>query len=146
MRPMNYMKNNGFIGNDPFTERIIGLAIEVHSELGSGFVESVYHRSLIKELLRAGIPYENEVPLEVLYKGEPVGSFAADIIIEKKLLLELKAVESIATIHEVQVVNYLNATGIDLGLILNFGSSKLQIKRKFRRHDRLSPDIRLHED
>jgi GxxExxY protein len=132
MKRMNYMKENGFIANDPFTEQVIGLAIQVHAELGSGFLESVYHKALMIELGDAGISFESGTPLEVIYKGRSAGTFMADLIVEKKLLLELKAVDAIIPIHEVQVVNYLRATGIPLGLVLNFGAAKLQIKRKNR--------------
>jgi GxxExxY protein len=132
MKRMNYMKENGFTANDLFTEKIIGLAIQVHSELGSGFLESVYQKALMIELGDAGVSFESGVPLEVRYKGRSAGTFMADLIIEKKLLLELKAVDAIVPIHEVQVVNYLLATGIPLGLVLNFGAAKLQIKRKNR--------------
>ena len=139
------MKENGFIESDPFTEKIIGLAIEVHSGLGSGFVESVYHNAMVDELCAVGPPFESQALLQVMYKGKPVGNFVADLIVDKKLLLELKAVEAIATAHEVQVVNYLSATGLDLGLILNFGAPKLQIKRKYRRYSKSDSDLRLHE-
>jgi len=145
MKRMNYMNGNGFTVNDPFTEKIIGLAIQVHMELGPGFLESVYHKALINEMAESGISFESETPLEVFYKGKSVGNFVADIIVEKKLLLELKAVELISTVHEVQIVNYLKATGIDLGLILNFGSPTLQVKRKHRERLRSDTDIRLHE-
>lgn len=144
MKPMNYMRENEFIESDPFTEKIIGLAIEVHSVLGAGFVESVYQSALCDELTTAGIPFQSQALLEVKYKGKSAGTFIADLIVEEKLLLELKAVEGIATAHEVQLVNYLNATGLDLGLVLNFGATKLQIKRKFRKYMR--PDqIRFQE-
>jgi GxxExxY protein len=146
MKRMNYMNGNGFTASDPFAEKIIGVAIQVHMELGPGFLESVYHKCLFMELDEAGMAFESEAPLEVFYKGKPAGMFVADIIVEKKLLLELKAVEFLAKAHEVQVVNYLKATGLDLGLIPNFGSSTLQVKRKYREHAASNPDFRLHED
>jgi GxxExxY protein len=148
MKQMNYMNRNGFSpqGNDPFTEKVIGLAIAVHTELGPGFLESVYHKALLIELTNARIAFESEAVVEVFYKGLPAGVFVADIIVEKELLLELKAVEQLAKIHEVQVVNYLKATGLNLGLIFNFGAATLQIKRKHRERQPFDPDLRLHED
>jgi GxxExxY protein len=134
MKPMNYMNGSGNVAgkDDPFTSKIIGMAIQVHSELGPGFLESVYHQSLVIELSDAGIAFKSQTPLEVCYKGRSAGSFVADIVVENRLLLELKAVDGILSVHELQVVNYLKATGLNLGLILNFGRPTLQIRRKFR--------------
>jgi GxxExxY protein len=145
MKGMNHMNGNGFIANDPFTERIIGLAIRVHAEPGSGFLEPVYHRALMIELEDAGIRFATQVPLQVSYKGRPAGSYIADLIVEERLLIELKVCEFIQRVHEVQIVNYLKATGIDLGLILNFGSSSLQIKRKQREYQSGPSGMRLQE-
>jgi GxxExxY protein len=147
MKQMNDMNRNGFSAEqgDPFTEKVIGLAIQVHKELGPGFLESVYHKSLLMELTEAGIGFESEEVLEVFYKGKPAGIFVADIIVETRLLLELKAVEFISKIHEVQIVNYLKATKLELGLILNFGGSTLQVKRRYRERPHSDIDLRLHE-
>ncbi len=143
---MKYMNGNGLgADNDPFTEKVIGLAIQVHKELGSGFLESVYHKALIIELEEQEITFQSGFPLEVLYKGKPAGIFIADLIVENRLLLELKAVECILSVHELQIVNYLKATGLDLGLILNFGTRSLQIKRKYREPLNSQPDLRLQE-
>lgn len=140
------MNNNGFSSaNDAFTEKVIGLAIAVHTELGPGFLESIYHQALLSELSDAGLSFKSEAKLAVLYKGKPVGTFAADIIVEDKLLLELKAVDTLATIHEVQVVNYLKATGLNLGLLFNFGSSTLQVKRKYRERAVTPSELWLQE-
>lgn len=119
---------------DELTHKVIGIAMEIHRELGPGFVESIYHRSMEIELAAQGIPFESEMPITVSYKGKVVGKFEADIVIllDKRLLLELKAVENIVKAHEAQTVNYLTATGIDDGLILNFGASSLQFKHKYR--------------
>lgn len=116
------------------TEKVIGMAMEIHRVMGPGFNESIYHRSLEVELAAEGIPFESEVPINVFYKGKLVGKFEADLVITigKRLLIELKSCEAIVKAHEVQVVNYLTATGIDDGLILNFGAPSLQFKRKFR--------------
>ena len=148
MKLMNYMNRNGNVvgQDDPFTSKIIGLAIEVHSQLGPGFLESIYHQALAIELTEAGIPFQSQKPLIVSYKGRIAGSFIADIVVEDRLLLELKALDSILSVHELQIVNYLKATGLDLGLILNFGKSTLQIPRKFRHVPKTDASISLHED
>ena len=112
--------------------KVIGLAMKVHSGLGAGFLESVYHKALIHELTRAGIRFESEKPLLVWYDGVLVGEFVADFLIEDELIVELKAVQSLAVAHEVQTVNYLVATGKDIGLLLNFGAERLGFKKKFR--------------
>ena len=111
---------------------VIGFAMRVHRTLGPGFLESVYHNALSVELQRAGISFERQTPLCVLYEGVVVGQFAPDMTIEGKLILELKAVSALARVHEVQLVNYLTATGIEDGLLLNFGIEKLEFKRKYR--------------
>jgi GxxExxY protein len=118
--------------NDPLTEQIIGLAMKVHRVLGVGFLESVYRKALLIELRKAGLRAEEEKRINVLYEGVSVGDFAADILVEDKVILELKAVEALIKAHEVQTVNYLTATGLDVGLLINFGSERLQFKRKFR--------------
>ena len=148
MKLMNYMNRNGNVvgQDDPFTSKIIGLAIEVHSQLGPGFLESIYHQALAIELTQAGIPFQSQKPLTVFYKGQIAGSFIADIVVEDRLLLELKALDSILSVHELQVVNYLKATGLDLGLILNFGRPTLQIRRKFRDAAKAEALVSFHED
>ena len=118
--------------NDPLTEQIIGLAMKVHRVLGPGFLESVYRKALLIELRKAGLRAEEEKLINVLYEEVLVGEFAADILVEDKVILELKAVETLVKAHEVQTVNYLTATGLDIGLLINFGSERLQFKRKFR--------------
>jgi GxxExxY protein len=119
--------------DDPLTERIIGLAMKVHRVLGPGFLESVYKNALLLELHAAGLRAEDEKQVAVFYEGRCVGQFAADILVEDKVILELKAVETLSKIHEVQTVNYLTATGLEIGLLINFGGERLQFKRKFRR-------------
>ena len=112
--------------------RVIGLAMKVHRKLGPGFLESVYENALALELTRAGLPFERQKPLQVHYEGVVVGDFAADLLIEGTLIVELKAVSAIAPVHEVQLVNYLTTTGIEDGLLLNFGAASLEFKRKYR--------------
>lgn len=116
------------------THRIIGMAMAIHRSMGCGYVESVYHNSMIVELTAAGIPFESKKKLDVFYKGVLVGQFEADlvIVVNKMLIIELKAVERLLKAHETQLVNYLTATGIEDGLLLNFGGTSLEMKRKFK--------------
>ena len=112
--------------------QIIGLAMKVHSTLGSGFLESVYQNALALELRKAGFKVELEKPISVHYEGELVGAFTADLLVNETFILELKAIQILAKIHEVQLVNYLTATQLSEGLLLNFGASCLEFKKKFR--------------
>lgn len=110
----------------------IGLAMKVHRTLGPGFLESVYQKALIHELAKAGFRVESDKPIQVRYEGVIVGDFKSDLIVNDELIVELKAVSGIAMEHEVQLVNYLTATGIEIGLLLNFGARSLEFKKKFR--------------
>ena len=113
--------------------KVIGFAMKVHSKLGSGFLESVYRNALLVELRRAGFKIEAEKPISVRYEGELVGAFVADLFVNDVLIVETKAIQMLAKVHEVQLVNYLVATGTDEGLLLNFGAERLEFKKKFRR-------------
>ncbi len=115
------------------TEQIIGCAYKVYNTLGAGFLESVYHKALLIECQRVGLRFNSECPIDVLYEGESVGQFFADIIVEEKVVVELKAIRAIVTAHEIQLVNYLAATGMPVGLVINFGEERIEIKRKVRR-------------
>jgi GxxExxY protein len=117
--------------HEALSHRIIQAAYAVHSTLGSGFLEKVYHNAMVIELREAGIRFQSELPITVIYKGFEIGSFFADMLVENRIILEFKAVENLTRGHEVQLVNYLAATGIDNGLLINFGSS-VHVKRKFR--------------
>ncbi len=114
------------------TEKIIGCAMKVHSALGPGFLESVYQNALEHELRKAGLRIETNKAINVHYDGVVVGEYHADMLVEEKVLIELKAAQSLVSAHEVQLVNYLTATGMDIGLLLNFGAPRLQFKRKTR--------------
>ncbi len=114
------------------TGKIIGCAMKVQRTLGSGFLESVYQNALLHELKKEGLKVECEVPLRVIYDGVVVGEFAADMLVNGKVIVENKAVQKLCSAHEVHLVNYLTATGVDVGLLLNFGSSELEFKRKYR--------------
>lgn len=118
--------------NDKLTETIIGCAMEVHRRLGPGYLESVYEKALLIELRHAGLSCLNQVPIKVSYRGEIVGDFVVDVVVEGCVMLELKACQIIHQRHEAQLVNYLVATGHDVGLLINFGSDSLQFKRKYR--------------
>ena len=117
---------------DELSGLVIGAAMRVHSTLGPGFTEAVYQNALALEMALEGIPFEREVKLEVRYRGELVGIYRVDLLVNGKLILELKAVQAILPDHEVQVVNYLTATGLEQALLLNFGTRSLQVKKKFR--------------
>ena len=109
---------------------IIGSAMQVHKTLGPGFLEAVYQEALSIEFTDKNIPYIQEAPLTITYKGKPLQKeYLADFICYHKIILELKATSSLEPIHEAQVINYLKATGYQLGLLINFGESTLTYKR-----------------
>jgi GxxExxY protein len=117
--------------DDPVSGKIIGCAFDVHNELGSGFLEKVYENSLRIRLVEAGFDVRQQFPIPVRFHDEVVGEYFADLLVNGSLLIEVKAVTQIIKEHEVQLVNYLTATGFDIGLLINFGDS-VTIKRKFR--------------
>lgn len=110
------------------TERIIGVFYEVYNELGHGFLESVYEEGVAIALAQAGMNVQRQYPLKVIFRGCVVGDFRADLIVERAVILELKAAAGIDASHEAQLLNYLRATEIEVGLLLNFGT-KPQFKR-----------------
>ncbi|NIS37922.1 GxxExxY protein [Candidatus Saccharibacteria bacterium] len=114
------------------TEKIIGCAYRVYNKMGSGFLESVYEKCLLIELKKAGLEVQAQHPITVFYDDEIVGEYVADIIVEDKVILELKSVRQVIIAHELQMVNYLTATHKDVGLIINFGEEKVEVKRKVR--------------
>jgi GxxExxY protein len=114
---------------DKLTEAIIGCAFKVSNTLGCGFLEKVYENALMIELQSAGIMCEQQKSIPVAYKGTVVGDYYADILVENQVILEIKAAKAIDDSHMAQLINYLKATGIHRGLILNFGTSKLGCKR-----------------
>ena len=111
------------------TEKIIGCAFEVSNILGSGFIEKVYERALVQELRMAGLLVQAQYPISVYYKTMIVGNFFADILVEKSILIELKALNFLDNKHQAQCLNYLKASNLNLCLLLNFGTPKIQIKR-----------------
>lgn len=104
----------------------------IRRQLGPGFLESVYKNAMVIELRKHNLSYEIEKPIRVFYDGQIVGNFKADIIVDGRLILELKATKGLTVANEVQLVNYLTSTGIDDGLLINFGTDILQTKRKYR--------------
>ena len=127
--------------HEDLTEKIIGCAMTVHSTLGPGFLESVYEKALAHELAKADLRTECQKPITVIYDGTVVGEFFADLFAEDTVMLENKAVQALHPVNEVQLVNYLTATGVDIGLLLNFGSDRLQFRRKHRIFQPKSPSI-----
>lgn len=108
---------------------IIGLAMKVHSELGFGFIERVYENSFLILLAKAGFAVQQQMPIQVKFQGAIVGDFVADIVVDRKIILELKACQRIREEHKAQTLNYLRATDIRLGLLFNFGEARLEYKR-----------------
>jgi len=109
--------------------QIIAAVYEVHNVLGFGFLESVYQKALVKELRLRDLKTEEQKELRVRYKGEDIGSFYADIVVNDDIILELKAVENLTKAHEAQLLNYLKGTGLKLGFLINFGKEKATYKR-----------------
>jgi GxxExxY protein len=113
------------------TKRILGASFEVHKYLGNGFQEVIYQRALALELTREGLEYAREVERDIFYKGvpEPIGTRRADFIVEDKVLVELKALDLLEDVHMAQVLNYLRAYRLEIGLLINFGGKSLAFKR-----------------
>jgi len=116
------------------SKKIIAAAFAVHKELGYGFVEKVYKNALAIELQEMGVKCALEVPLKVIYHEKTVGDYYADMIVDEKIVVEVKAVSDLEPIHEVQLVNYLKATGLHIGLLVNFGQS-VKVKRRIFGYD-----------
>ncbi len=130
---MRQDEQDGYINSeeDPLTRKIIACAFKVHGVLGFGFLEKVYQNSLAIELQNCGLIVSQHMPITVRYDDRPVGEYYADLLVEKKVICELKAVEMLTKAHEVQLVNYLKATGVETGLLINFGE-RVVVRRKFK--------------
>ncbi len=111
------------------TYAINGAVFEVNKVLGPGFLEKVYENALMVEFEKRGLKAKNQVPIEVIYKERIVGEYVADLIVEQKVIVELKTVESLDKVHDAQLLNYMKATGIKVGLLVNFRNPKAEIKR-----------------
>ena len=117
------------------TGAILSCAFEVINELGAGFLESVYEKALVLALQQEGLSAARQYAITVMFRGQSVGDFLADILVEGKVIVEVKAVKALAPEHQAQVINYLNATGIEVGLLMNFGNAKLEYRRLTRSKD-----------
>ena len=111
------------------THEIIAAAFEVHRELGGGFLEKVYERALALELAKRGLSVKTQIAIPVQYKGQPVGDYLADLLVNDAVLCEIKAGDALHTSHQAQLLHYLKATGTKVGLLLNFGPNRVIIKR-----------------
>lgn len=109
--------------------KVIGAAIEVHKILGCGFLEAVYEEALAREMRLRGIQFERQKPLEIAYKGETIKEYVCDFYVEEKILVELKAMRQLGEVEEAQILNYLKASAIRVGLLFNFGEKSLKYKR-----------------
>jgi GxxExxY protein len=117
------------------TQQIIDAAFRVHKSLGNGFLEKVYENALAIELMECGLEVVQQAPIEVHYHGHTVGNFLADLLVNGCVIVEIKAVDGLVIVHEVQLVNYLRATPIEVGLLINFGQ-RLAVKRRILTNDR----------
>ena len=120
------------------TEKIIKCAYSVYNKMGFGFLESVYEKCMLIELNKTGLSAEAQKPIKVYYDENNVGEFIADIIVNDTIILELKSVSRLVKAHEVQLVNYLVATGKPIGLLLNFGERRVEVKRKVKELNRMN--------
>ena len=111
------------------TEKIIGAAYKVALKLGYVFLEKVYENAMVLELRKIGLMVKNQFPISVFYEGKVIGEYFADLFVESSVIVELKTVSEIAPIHKAQLLNYLRATKIKTGLLINFGASKVEVKR-----------------
>jgi GxxExxY protein len=133
------------VENEELTSRIIACAYKVHRILGAGFLEKVYENAMKLELTHAGLAAQQQFCLPVFYRGEKVGEYYADLFVENQFVCELKACEALSREHEVQLVNYLAATGLDSGLLINFGKSVV-VKRKFRQYQRNEVNVPVNPE
>ncbi|MFZ4394797.1 MAG: GxxExxY protein [Kiritimatiellia bacterium] len=138
-------KQDGGLKHGNITQAVIGCAFEVMNELGAGFLESVYEKAMVLALRQKGMTVAAQQPVRVLFRGECVGEFFADLFIDNKVIVELKAVKALAPEHQAQIINYLNATGIEVGLLINFGNPKLEYKR-FTRNKKMNMDEQDRQD
>ncbi|MCX6998490.1 MAG: GxxExxY protein [Kiritimatiellaeota bacterium] len=122
------------------TETVIGAAFKVHNILGFGFLEKVYENALSIELRHAGFRVEQQRGIQVLYANEVVGDYIADVVVNEVLIVEVKSVSSLDKAHEVQLVNYFKATGIEVGLLINFGNS-VEVRRRIFSHEHLAKSV-----
>ncbi|RAU20468.1 GxxExxY protein [Paramagnetospirillum kuznetsovii] len=130
---MNTNRPSGGEGLSPeveaVTKTVIGAAFEVSNVLGAGFLEVLYRRAMVKELRLRGLEAEEEVRFTVHYKGDDIGTYVADLVVDGCVVVELKALDSLTGAHSAQVLNYLRASGLKVGMLFNFGRPRLEMKR-----------------
>ena len=131
------MERPDIITTDQLITEVIECAKRIRRQLGPGFLEKVYKNAMVVELRKLKLNFETEKLIQVLYDGIVVGEYRTDIIVEGRLILELKATQDLSIANEVQLVNYLTSIQIDDGLLINFGADKLQFKRKYRIYRKL---------
>ena len=129
---MFFCLKNKNMNIEELIKQIVQCAYNVRTKLSAGFLESVYKNALLIELEENGISARTEVPINVYYNNIVVGEFRADIVVENAVVIELKAVQQLTIAHEAQLVNYLTATDIEQGLLINFGSERIEIRRKYK--------------
>ena len=134
------MKEKSYLHSE-ITEVIIGAFYDVYNTLGYGFLEKVYENALVLELAERGLSSKQQQPINVFYKNVQVGNYFADIVVENSVIIELKAAENIIVQHEFQLINYLKATEIEIGLLMNFGK-KPQFKRKIFTNERKNENVK----
>ena len=122
------------LGDEDLIKEIVDATYEVRKRLSQGYLESTYENALIVELQMRGLFVENQVSMGVDYKGVVVGVFKADLLVEKRVIVEIKAVAQLNKIHELQLVNYLTTTHINHGILVNFGGDRFEVKRKYREY------------
>ena len=122
---------------EDITHKIIGCTYTVFNTLGFGFLKSIYHKALLIELQKAGLKVESEKALKVYYNDIVIGDFSIDIFVEDAVVIELKSVENLSKAHEVQLVNYLNGLEKEIGLLINFGPNGVDVKRKYRKPEKV---------
>ena len=123
------MLKNARIVYPEMSKRIMGAAFNVSNSLGCGFLEKVYENALVVELTDSGLQCEQQVPYKIYYKQREVGTYVADIVVDRRVLLELKAVDKITAVHRAQAINYLKASGLKLAIIMNFAKPRLEYER-----------------
>ncbi len=128
---LNRVMANEDEGINRLTRQVLGCCFKVSNTLGSGFLEKVYENALAHELRKAGLTVEQQKAIQVWYDGEIVGDYYTDLLVEQVLLLELKAVKALEQIHKAQCINYLKATGLEVCLLINFGTSRIEYHRLY---------------
>ena len=132
--------------DDELTQKIIKCAYDVYNKLGSGFLEKVYQNAMVIETAKKELTVKAQHPIKVYDDDEVIGDYIADLWINDTIIVELKAVQSLTREHEIQLVNYLAATGVETGLLINFGSPSVQVRRKFRTYKSKNPLVNLAEN